>query len=485
METVEKYYASIIRTYTKDIDVPNEVGPESVWNRDLLRTVYSPDFKAVLNKRLNVYCNTLMKEMNDLHLNRLFLNFGEGFKYPQMTAVIGDYYNSFEAAMDKLEKEIKRRDDLYLDASAEYDHARKIVTVWDDSYNTELKNTCIAMAEGFSRSSNELLRGKTEREEKLEAVSGERAAKAMFRTDQKNALEIWKKCFETPDELTSEELTCLSFLQGDERAELTEKIEENQKKLEDLRSQRIATSKFNFTKRSRLKDEIENQEYSFRSMMKTFMARYSVKIQGTIGVLEERIRTADKEILELNSEFSDLEGQIVRLAGKIGEYDEMAAVLTSENIPQPEDVEKVAPQLLWKEVAEYRPAFETKLIRDKELAEAKEVMLIAKLHSTEACEKVATPLQKEAFEYARQKMNALSFIEAKKTVLDGLMREAYKEYDEEEPAQWYRFNLYAVLLICYLYFGELKEGDRRMPEIDGQQAVRESEYNLLMKVLGN
>lgn len=486
-KSVEEFYVTLIKGFTKKMDVSADVSSEKDLNVELLRTLYSEKYFDDSCYHYDEYWDDILSKITDLRILEIAERLS--MEYPIVKEHDYGTYSRLDNAVRQLSKritdEIANKNKLI----GQIDYFDKEVKEAVEK-EKELSEKHIEITHSTKVFLKEALADKEKTYDQLKLAAFE----------QEKRISENQKEFENLDEESKRKHEILSSVQREiiyftdynfvsKRTDvvavgLLNALQDQVKRIQQIEEDLKKTPVYNFGRKNRLRDQLSKSIESFNKQAMDHITIYLKSGYDEAKKIDTRISELQQIISDEKTQL-DKGKQILRnLRQEILAISECCDLFEEVEYPDLSKLNRTTYKLAPTEVKRYEIAYKEAYNATRHLNNMKKTLyeceqqyqLVACLNLTEK--------DVGAINLAIELVGKLRLSEISRNIMMKDMLEAYRYHGEKYRRTNYRHKLYIKMLFCYLYYKRNTVNAGTYINIDEAQDISKSEYRLMRLVLG-
>lgn len=486
-KSVEEFYVSLIKSFSRKMDVTANVSSEKDLNNDLLKMLYSEKYFNDTYLHYDEYWNDILSKIDDLNIseiaNRMSVEYNSLIEHDYAS------YRKLDSTVRQLGQritdEIARKDDLI----KRIDCLKKEVMTAEG----EEKKSSESLFE-YARSARvflqEALEYKKGMKDQLSTAASEQEMKISFlQKEQKEFNEESKKKHDILTSIQKEmvylaDYNFVSKRTDDIAVEILNELSNQSEKIQQIKQDIQNTPIYNFGKKNKLKSQLASAIEDFNEQSMTYITEYLNTEFEEVKTIDEKISEFQKIISNELQKFEKGKQVIDNLKNEIRVFSFCFELFAESTYPDISKMDKSTYGNLPAEVKKYEEAYRKSMAAKRRLENMKMSLKECELQHESVTRLNLGEADIVAVNNAIELVGKLKLSEISRNIMMKDMLAAYRIHGAKYRRTNYRHKLYIKLLFCYLYYRRTDGNNGTFINIDEAQDISKAEYQLMRLVLG-
>lgn len=487
-KSVEEFYVTLIKGFSRKMDVSADVSSEKDLNVNLLRQLYSEKYFEDSKEHYLRYWSEILCQLNELGIEeiatRLSMEYSEGKEYEYETYRKLD--NMLRQLSARVSDEITNKSKLAEKITYFTEEIKEATEKEKELLEKHKKN--LESTKVFLK---DTLEEKTKTYEQLKCAAIEQKKK--ISENQKEVESLYpetQKKHEMLSEVQKEIIYLTDYNFVTKRTDIVSKEVLNALKVQVKEIERIdgeikRTPIYNFGKKNRLKEELSKAIETFNKRAMNYITMYLNTGYDEIKKIDERIEELQQSISEEKAQLDKGMSILRTLKQEITAISECYSLFEEVENPDIAKLNRKTYKLMPTEVKEYEIAYREAVYATRHLNNIKKNLdeCEQQYQMSDSFNLSESDLEKIAL--AIELVDKLKVSEVFRNVMLKDMLDAYRSHGEKYRRTNYRHKLYVKMLFCYLYYRRNTSNAGTFINIDEAQDISKSEYKLMRLILGN
>lgn len=486
-KSVEEFYVTLIKGFSRKMDVSADVSSEKDLSAELLRTVYSEKYFEDSCIHYREYWEHILSAISDLKISEIAQRLS--MEYP----TVNEHEHGTYSKLDSMFRQLKKRIDEEVTKKNKLVEQityfeKEVKDAFEKEKNLSEKYMDIAYSTRVS----------------LKDILEEK--KKVFAELKEAAFEQEKRISENQTELENLEAEAknkhemLSAVQGEiiyltdysfvsKRTDsisvgLLSALEKQVKQIQLLDEDIKRTPVYNFGRKNRLRDQLSKAIESFNKQAMDYVTTYLKAGYDDVKKTDTRISELQQIILDEKTQLEKGKPILKNLRQEVSVVSECCDLFEETEQPDVSKLGRTTYKLAPMEVKNYDAAYKEAYYATRHLNNMKKSLDECK-QQYQAIECLnLTEDDISAINSAIELVRKLRLSEISRNIMMKDMLEVYRNHGEKYRRTNYRHKLYIKLLFCYLYYKRTSNNAGTFINIDEAQDISKSEYRLMRWILG-
>ncbi len=487
-KSVEEFYVSLIKGFSRKIDVSSEVSSEKGLNSQLLRTFYSEKYFDDAAAHYDSYWNDVLAQIDQLNIAELATRLSIEFKLPTEHSYVA--YDNLTATLHSLRNSIseKTKQQNRLVKQIEY-YRNELATATEE--NARCLKNLIEITNTTKAFVRESLRKQTEQLMSLNSTAA----------SQKGRISLWEHELQKLKGTSKKKHEHLSAVQNDiihltdyqtisKRTDaiavgLLSALSRQEKEIKQLEAAIQNTAFHDSDKKNELQIQLTNELKRFSKLAMDHITVYLDLEFASVAKIDHRIAELQQNLDDKTPQFEHNQQVLANIKHEAHVLSLCNDLFIRSLCPDLHTLDANVLKNMPDELNVYDETFKQSSIANQHLENIRNALIdlenqykaIDQLHLSEA--------DTNSINSASALVEKLRLNDISRNVMMKDMREAYRSHNEIYSRANYRHKLYIKLLFCYLYYKKISGNHGLFINIDEAQDISIPEYRLMRLILGS
>lgn len=482
--SVEEFYVSLIKGFSRKMNVSAEVHSEKNLEPKLLKELYSEEYFDDTCTHYDGYWKDTLAQIEALNIKNIAARLSYNYSLPSEYTY--EAYNKLDSDIHYLERHVAEELVNKNQLKERVENFQKKVNSAEEDEKKRLEN----LSEIAHLTKEFLEKSITKQRLQLEQSEEREEKVASWKKELQELTEISNSKHEELEVIRNDSISLMEYHSVINRTDpaargvlsaLSEQVEKIRRLEESIRN----TTIYNFRKKNRLKSQLASEIKFFNRQAANYVSSHQNTESEGIMIIDQNIAELQQRIRGESKQLEEDKQTAITIKREKPIFTACLELFNDSLYPDFRDLDISIYQDLPKDLKLYEYEYEKykEAVRHTSLAKREFSEINAEYQQVQqrGISKADLDVLNESIELVRK----LRLGDISRNIMLKDMLDAYRAYRETYRKTNYRHKLYIKLLFCYLYYRRLPGNFSFFINIDEAQDISKSEYRLMRMIFGS